>query len=108
MQSGTVHESHLRRLGLRHLAFATEPQVLAALSEGRVDLALGPFQNRGDLDPVFLGNGFDYLYSDLIPDDGVAMAVCKGNGDLLDALDSALDAMRRDGTLATIENRWFE
>lgn len=108
VQSGTVHESHLRRLGLRHLAFATEPQVLAALSEGRVDLALGPFQNRGDLDPVFLGNGFDYLYSDLIPDDGVAMAVCKGNGDLLDALDSALDAMRRDGTLATIENRWFE
>lgn len=108
VQSGTVHEAHLRGLGLRLLAFATEPQVLAALSEGRADLALGPFQNRADLDPLFLGNGFDYLYSDMIPDDGVAMAVCKGNGDLLGTLDSALDAMRRDGTLASLENRWFE
>jgi ABC-type amino acid transport substrate-binding protein len=108
VQSGTVHEAHLRRLGLRHLSFATEPQVLAALSEGRVDLALGPFQTRSDLTDYFIGNGFDFLYSDLIPDDGVAMAVCKGNTDLLDSLNAALDAMRADGTLQTLETRWFE
>lgn len=108
VQSGTVHEAHLRRLGLRHLAFATEPQVLAALAEGRVDLALGPYQTRGDLADLFVGNGFDFLYSDVIPDDGVAMAVCKGNTDLLDSLNAALDAMRADGTLETLETRWFE
>ena len=108
VQSGTVREAHLQRLGLRHLAFPTEPQVLAALSEGRVDLALGPFQTRADLEPFFLGNGFDFLYSDLIPDDGVAMAVCLGNTDLLDSLNAALDAMRADGTLQALEIRWFE
>jgi ABC-type amino acid transport substrate-binding protein len=36
------------------------------------------------------------------------MAVCKGNADLLLALNTALAAIRRDGTLAKLETRWFE
>ena len=36
------------------------------------------------------------------------MAVCKGNGALLATLNTALDAIRDDGTLASFENRWFE
>lgn len=108
VQSGTVHEAHLRRLGLRHLSFATELQVLSALAEGRADLALGPFQTRSDLEGMILGNGFEFLYSDMIPDDGVGMAVCKGNTNLLDSLNAALDSMRADGTLETLETRWFE
>ena len=107
VQSGTVHEAHLQRLGYRHLGFATEAEVLAALAGGTTDLALGPFQSRADIQTYMVKNGLDYLYSDLIPDDGVAMAVCKGNP-LLDSLDAALDAMRADGTLAALESRWFE
>lgn len=108
VQSGTVHEAHLRKLGLRHLAFPTEPQVLAALAEGRVDLALGPFQTRTDLNGFLMGNSIEFLYSDMIHDDGVGMAVCKGNADLLDSLNGALESMRADGTLQTLETRWFE
>lgn len=108
VQSGTVHESHLRKLGFRFRAFATEPEVLAALSRGEVDLALGPFETRPDIEAFVEGNGLDFLYSDLIHDDGVAMAVCKGNADLLDSLNAALEAMRADGTLQTLETRWFE
>lgn len=108
VQSGTVHEAHLRRLGYRHTVFPTEPQVLEALAEGHVDLALGPFQTRSDIQDFVAAQGLDYLYSEMIPDDGVAMAVCKGNTDLLDTLNGALDAMRRDGTLASLEARWFE
>ncbi|MCX7286169.1 MAG: transporter substrate-binding domain-containing protein [Rhodobacterales bacterium] len=107
VQSGTVHEAHLQRLGYRHVGFATEAEVLAALAGGTTDLALGPFQSRADIQSFMVENGLDYLYSDLIPDDGVAMAVCKGNP-LLDSLDAALDAMRADGTLAALEFRWFE
>jgi ABC-type amino acid transport substrate-binding protein len=106
VQSGTVHEAHLKKLGLRHQAFPTEPQVLAALAEGRADLALGPFQTRTDIADFIQANGMDFLYSDLIHDDGIAMAVCKGNP-LLESLDAALTAMRADGTLATLEARWF-
>lgn len=107
VQSGTVHASHLRRLGYRHLRLATEPEVLAAVVSGEADLALGPFETRPDIAAFLAAQGMDYLYSDLIPDDGVAMAVCRGNP-LLDSLDAALDAMRADGTLAALETRWFD
>jgi polar amino acid transport system substrate-binding protein len=108
VQSGTVQEAHLRQMGYRHVAFPTEPQVLQALLDGQVDLALGPFETRQDITAFVAANGFDFVYSELILDDGVGMAVCKGNGELLAALNLALDAMRRDGTLASLENRWFQ
>ncbi len=107
VQSGTVHEAHLRGLGYRHLSFPTEPEVLDTLRAGLVDLALGPFKTRADITEYMTANGFDYLYSELIPDDGVAMAVCKGNP-LLDTLNAALDEIRADGTLVALETRWFE
>lgn len=107
VQSGTVHEAHLRKLGLRHVSFSTEAEVLAALLSGAADLALGPFQTRPDIEAFVAENGFGFLYSDMIPDDGVAMAVCKGNP-LLDTLNAALDGMRADGTLQSLEARWFE
>lgn len=108
VQSGTVQEAHLREMGYAHVSFSTEPQVLEALIEGKVDLALGPFETRADIRAFVDENGFDYVYTEVILDDGVGMAVCKGNTGLLDNLNLALDAMRRDGTLAHLENRWFE
>lgn len=108
VQSGTVHEAHLRKLGLRYTSYRTEPEVLEALRSGSVDLALGPFETRDDITAYLDANGIDFLYSDLIPDEGVAMAVCIGNTALLDSLNAALDAMRSDGTLQQIETRWFQ
>jgi polar amino acid transport system substrate-binding protein len=108
VQSGTVQEAHLRQMGYRHVTFSTEPEVLQALVDEAVDLALGPFETRDDIRTFVETNGFDYLYSEIILDDGVGMAVCKGNTDLLETLNTALDAMRRDGTLASLESRWFE
>ena len=107
VQSGTVYESHLRDHGYRYTPYPTEPQVLAAIAEGRVDLALGPFSSREDVQDFAAANGLEYLYTEMIPDDGVAMAVCRGNTDLLDSLNAALDAMRADGTLEILEDRWF-
>lgn len=108
VQSGTVQEAHLRKMGYDHVVFPTEPEVLRALAAGEVDLALGPFETRADIRAFLDRNGFDYVYSEVVVDDGVGMAVCKGNAVLLSALNLALDGMRRDGTLANLENRWFE
>lgn len=108
VQSGTVHEAHLRKMGYRHVTFPTEAEVLAALARGDVELALGPFQSRADVRAYVTAKGLAFLYSDLIPDDGVGMAVCKGNSRLLDQLNAALDELRRDGTLASLEDRWFQ
>ena len=107
VQSGTVHDSHLRDSGRRRLSFATEAEVLAALASGVADLAFGPFGNRADIDAVVARQGYKFLYAEHLPDDGVAMAVCKGNADLLNSLDAALAAMRADGTLALLETCWF-
>jgi polar amino acid transport system substrate-binding protein len=108
VQSGTVHDAHLQKSGRRHLGYSSEAEVLAALASGKADLAFGPFENREDMAALIAREGFEYLYSEALPDDGVAMAVCKGNTDLLDSLNRALDAMRADGTLATIDSRWFQ
>ncbi|OYW59634.1 MAG: hypothetical protein B7Z31_05435 [Rhodobacterales bacterium 12-65-15] len=107
VQSGTVHEAHLSDQGYRHLSFSTEPEVLEALRLGQVDLALGPFQTRSDIADFVRAQGLEFLYSDLLLDDGVGMAVCKGNTDLLTKLNAALAAMLADGTIATMERRWF-
>jgi polar amino acid transport system substrate-binding protein len=108
VQSGTVQAAHLRDMGYRHQVFSTEAQVLDALLAGKVDLALGPFHSRADMQDFVAENGLDFVYSELIRDDGVGMAVCQGNTELLRALNLALDGMRRDGTLASFETRWFE
>ena len=106
VQAGTVHDHFLRMTGLRSISFPTEAEVFAALASGQADLAFGPFEGRPDLDALIAAEGYDYLYSEKIPDEGVAMAVCNGS-DLLDRLDTALAAMRADGTLDTLETRWF-
>lgn len=108
VQSGTMQEAHLRAMGYRHLVFSTEPEVLEALLSGQADLALGPFETRQEIRDFIATNGFDFLYSEPIPDEGVAMALCKGNSALLTTLNSALEGIRRDGTLASLEDRWFE
>jgi ABC-type amino acid transport substrate-binding protein len=108
VQSGTMQEAHLRHMGYRHLVFSTEPEVLQALLSGKADLALGPFETRQDIRDFVAANGLDFLYSEPIPDEGVAMAVCKGNDALLATLNTAIDGIRRDGTLASLETRWFE
>ena len=108
VQSGTMQEEHLRHMGYRHLVFSTEPEVLGALVSGKVDLALGPFETREEIREFIATNGLDFLYSEAIPDEGVAMAVCKGNDALLTTLNTAIDGIRRDGTLASLETRWFE
>lgn len=107
VQSGTVHEAHLRGLGYRHESFATEREVLEALRTRQVDLAFGPYHTRPDVEAFAGANGLQFLYSDLVPDEGVAMAVCKGNTALLNTLDAALAAMRADGTIEALASRWF-
>jgi polar amino acid transport system substrate-binding protein len=81
---------------------------MEALRTGAVDLAFGPFQTRADVSSFMAEYGLEFLYTELLPDDGVGMAVCKGNEGLLLQLDTALAAIAFDGTLAMLENRWFE
>lgn len=105
VQSGTIQEQHLSDTGRRYIALPNEAAVLDALVQGRADLALGAF-NSATTDPLIAGQGYAFLYTEDIRDDGTAMAVCKGNDPLREKLDAALSAMIDDGTLDDISNRW--
>ncbi len=107
VQSGTLHEAWLRDEGLDYRAYTTEDQTLAAVESGPADLAFGPYEIRPDLAPRFAAQGLDLLYEVQLGDEGTAMAVCKGNGDLLARLNGAIRGMQADGTMATLESRWF-
>lgn len=107
VQSGTLHEAWLRNEALDFRSFTTEADALAAVNDGRTDLAFGPFEMRPDLTPFFTENGLEPLYQVPIGDEGTAMAVCKGNAELLTKLNAALTEMEADGTLALLESRWF-
>jgi polar amino acid transport system substrate-binding protein len=107
VQSGTLHESYLRATGLSFRAYATEAKTLQALTAGAADLAFGPFSARPDLDALFDAHGIAPLYDVILGDEGTAIAVCKGNDDLLARLNASIAAMEADGTLAELESRWF-
>ena len=107
VQKGTLHESYLRAQGLSYATYPTESATLQALTEGAADLAFGPFSARPDLDPLFDAHGIAPLYDVMLGDEGTAIAVCKGNDDLLALLNAAIAAMEADGTLADLESRWF-
>lgn len=106
VQSGTIHEAWLRAEGLNFQSYTTEAQALAAVAAGRADLALGPFNDRPDLEPMITGAGFDYLYPVDIPDEGTGIVLCKGNA-LKAEFDAAITAMREDGTIDLFDSRWF-
>jgi len=105
VQSGTIQEQHLSDTGRRYISLPNEIAVLEALVQGRADLALGAF-NSMTTDAMITQQGFEFLYSEDIFDDGTAMAVCKGNDPLREKLDAALSAMIEDGTLDEISARW--
>ncbi len=106
VQSGTIQEKHLRDTGRRYVSFGTEQEVLEALTAGRVDLAFGPFHSDAVGD-YFAENGIEWLYQEDAGENGIGMAVCKGNADLLERLDAALGVMLSDGTLDRMSEKWF-
>ncbi|MFE3838132.1 substrate-binding periplasmic protein [Pseudogemmobacter sonorensis] len=104
--SGTIQEQYLREFAYDHVSYPSEIEALAALGAGEVALALGPYDARPDLAPWIAGQGMVFLYSADVPDEGVGIAVCKGNHALLARIDAALDGMFADGTIAKLDRRW--
>jgi polar amino acid transport system substrate-binding protein len=105
VQSGTIHERHLAKTGRRYQTYPTQTATIAALSAGEVDLIFGSFSATVTSQQL-LDAGFAYLYAEPAGVDGPAIAVCKGNDDLLARLDAALRDMLADGTIDEYYARW--
>jgi ABC-type amino acid transport substrate-binding protein len=105
VQSGTIHERHLAKTGRRYQTYPTQTATIAALADGKVDLIFGSF-SATITSQQLLDAGFSYLYAEPAGADGPAIAVCKGNDDLLARLDKALQDMLADGTIDAFSARW--
>lgn len=106
VQSGTIHETHLRKTGRPFRAYRSETALFDALLAGKIDLAYGPFNSKGRAE-FFADNGIEMVLEETLPSDGVAMVVCQGNDDLREKLDRAITDMQNDGTLDEMSGRWF-
>jgi polar amino acid transport system substrate-binding protein len=104
-QSGTIHAERLAAMDRAFRRYPTLEGLVEALRRREIDLAYGPFGD--DLLSGLSAEGIEPLHEESIDEDGVAMAVCKGNTALLTALDTALGAMLEDGTIEEYSARWF-
>ena len=106
VQAGTIYETHLRKLGRNLVEYSTSDEQVAGLLAGEVDLILGPLPVAVE-EKLTTGQGMVYHDVETVPDQGTAMAICKGNEALKTRIDKALQEMTADGTLDAITDRWF-
>ena len=115
VQAHTTHDDFVssRFAGIATIArFQTLPQATAALAHGQVDVVLG---DALALDRGFLATGSGRGFAFVPPSftdpewfgDGVGVVVKPGDGALRAKFDSAIDAIRADGVLKRISERYF-
>ena len=111
-QSGTIQASYAEKyLGkIKAKAYPAADTALADMTAGRIDYVLM------DLQPVetFLSakGGDEYEVKHEVPGnailgEGLGYAITKGDKESLDKINNALTALKEDGTLATMINKWF-
>ena len=115
VQRGTTHQCFMEKIfpdaDLR--LYATQEEVFLDLAAGRLD---AQFSDSLQADEGFLktdaGKGYAFAggaQHDLeCHGEGAGIAVRKGEGELLDALNAAIVAIREDGTYKAINDKYFE
>ncbi len=106
VQSGTNFEAWLTMTGRMSQGYATNEAAIKALLARDVDLVFGSgsyFQHAFETDYPQLRS----VGQEQFPSTGTSIAVRKGNTDLLGRIDTILAALRADGSVKAIEDRWF-
>ncbi len=104
--SGSVQEDYVKNtLGIDPVAFPDYNTVFASLKSGQVDAWVAPSQQASG--QVKAGDGTKIAEKKLNTQNFTAYAVAKDNPALLDALNSALDAVIADGTWTKLTTQWY-
>ncbi|HKY94050.1 MAG TPA: transporter substrate-binding domain-containing protein, partial [Kiloniellales bacterium] len=115
VQGSTIHEDFARYMWPQAevVTYATQDEANADLASGRVDLVMA---DSVALLEGFLktdaGQGFAFVGPDYndpkYHGEGAGIAVRKGEQDLVDAFNKAIDQIRADGTYAQINAKYFD
>ncbi|MDA8584642.1 transporter substrate-binding domain-containing protein [Rhodobacteraceae bacterium] len=103
-QTGTIQAGYVAETGATLVEFATPDETIAAVMNGEADAVLADdsfiktaLEANGDLqvvgDPVALGGG-------------VGMGIRESDTELRTKFDAAIDAMKADGSLNTMIEKW--
>jgi polar amino acid transport system substrate-binding protein len=106
VQAGTIHEDWLAQTGRFILGYETTELALEALLSRQIDLVFGSAS--------YMQFAFETRYPQIrfiaeeeVPSSGPAIAVAKGDKALLSQINAIIASLRDDGTIETIEDRWF-
>ena len=109
---GTNDEKYLREVAIPKVGefeIATYNDVITSLMDlntGRIDATIN---NTFAIKPILQKNNLKIKpVGQPIKEDFAGIAVRKGNQELVDAINKALDEMKSDGTFKTIFQKWFE
>jgi lysine-arginine-ornithine-binding protein len=115
VQRATIHENFLRDKfpGIEVKVYATQDEANADLVAGRTDLVMadsvalleGFLKTAEGADFEFVGPDYnDPTYHG----EGAGIAIRKGETDLVEAFNAAIDKIRADGTYKTINDKYFD
>ncbi len=103
VQSGTTSADYVReQVGQEPEMFDSPASAFAALKQGKVDVVIA------DVDPAknLIKSEPDYAVSDFLTVEEYAVAVKKGNADLLAAVNKVIDELDASGKLDEIKAEW--
>lgn len=106
VQAGTIHQDWLTETGRDVQGFATTELALQALLSRQVDLVFGSAS--------YMQHAFETEFPQIrlnareeFPSAGPSVAVGKGQSVRLDQINAILTSLWEDGTLDTLDKRWF-
>ncbi|WP_298493868.1 transporter substrate-binding domain-containing protein [uncultured Maritimibacter sp.] len=107
-QTGTIQAAHVTGMdGATLVEFATPDETIAALRSGEADAVLA---DKAFLEPIVAESGGELVFAgeDVILGDGIGIGVRESDGELKDKLNAAIAALKADGTVNTLIEKWFE
>lgn len=110
VQGGTIQAAYAEEnLGSNNtvVSFGTADQAMADLAAGNLDTILA---DGAYLEPVVAASGdaLEFVGEDILIGDGVGAGLRKDEAELKGKFDTAITALKADGTLDTLIAKWFE
>ncbi len=105
-QTGTIQAGYIAESGATLLEFATPDETVAAVRNGEADAV---FADKDFLAPIAAESGGTLVFAgvDVPLGGGVGMGLRESDTELKGKFDTAIAAMKADGTLNTMITKWF-
>ncbi len=106
-QINTIQAGHVASSGATLVEFASPDETVAAVKNGEADAVLA---DKDFLAPIVAESGgmLAYISDDVSIGGGVALGLRESDGELKAKMNTAIDAMKADGTLNTMLAKWFK